>query len=120
MAKRYTEKEKKLIIQEFLEKYEKNPNLSANKFNTEKFGSPQSTFFKWLKLYDTNNIYKFRNSHDRRRKEQKASTFVSINKTALSLEQSVTVSTDFMKISIPVNCSKIEFVKILLAIKESK
>ena len=119
MAK-YSNQEKKLIIQEFLEKYKKNPNLSANKFNTEKFGSPQSTFFKWLKLYDTNNIYKFRNSHDRRRKEQKASTFVSINKTAVSLEQSVRVSTDFIKISILVNFFKNKFVKILLAIKESK
>ena len=118
MAK-YSNQEKKLIVQEFLEKYEKNPSLSANKFNTEKFGSPQSTFFKWLKLYDTNNIYKFRNSHDRRKKKQKVSTFVSINKTSVSLEQLVTINTDSMKISIPVNCSKNEFVKIISAIKES-
>jgi len=52
--------------------------------------------------------------------EKKSSTFVSINKTAVSLEQSVRVSTDFIKISILVNFFKNKFVKILLAIKESK
>jgi len=118
MAKRYSEEEKKLIVQEFLEKYKKDSKLSANKFNNEKFGLPQSAFCNWIRRYDTNNIYKFKNSHDRSKKEQKTSTFVPINKAAVMIEQSVTINIDFMKISIPINCSKDEFKNILAAIKE--
>jgi len=118
MANRYTEQEKKLIVQEFLEKYKKNSKLSANKFNTEKSGLSQSAFCNWIRRYDTNNIYKFKNSHDRSKRKQKNSTFVPINKAAVMIEQSVTINIDFMKISIPVNCSKNEFKNILSAIKE--
>jgi len=117
MAK-YSNQEKQLIVQEFLEKYKRDSSLSANKFNTEKFGSPQSSFFKWLKLYDTKHIYKPKNKHDRRRKIKNVSTFVAISKTPAMIEESVTVSTASIKISIPTNCSKNEFKNILAAIKE--
>jgi transposase-like protein len=118
MEKHYSANEKKTIVEEFLTIYKENSKLSARKFSINKFGTPNSLFHKWVKEYDINGIYKPINHHDRTRKTTKESSFVAIAKTPLIVNQSITININTMKISIPVNCSKKEFINILSALKE--
>ena len=119
MKNHYSVSRKKALVKEFLIKYKENPKLSATKFGVEALGMPHTAFVKWVKQYDTQNIYKPFNNHDRTKKE-KETTFVAVAHQSVpsSNEQSVIVQTNTFNISIPVHCTKQEFLTIFSAIKE--
>lgn len=48
---------KKSFIDEFLECYQKNPNLSFRQYGIDKLGRIHSSIYVWLKEFDVNNIY---------------------------------------------------------------
>ena len=54
----YTEEFKRNFINEFLERYKKDPTLSLRLFGIEKFGKVTSFIYLWLHKYDDNKIYK--------------------------------------------------------------
>jgi len=120
VRKHYSVSKKKALVKEFLIKYKENPKLSATKFGAESLGIPHTGFVKWVKQYDTQNVYKPFNNHSRTGKKEKETTFVAVgHQTVPSLkEQSVIIETNTFNISIPVHCTKQEFLTIFSAIKE--
>ena len=54
----YTEEFKRNFINEFLERYKKDPTLSLRLFGIEKLGKVTSVIYLWLDKYDDNKIYK--------------------------------------------------------------
>ena len=71
MRKHYSVSKKKALVKEFLIKYKENPKLSATKFGAESLGIPHTGFVKWVKQYDTQNVYKPFNNHRRTGKKKK-------------------------------------------------
>jgi hypothetical protein len=53
----YSPEFKENFINEFLDRYQKDPDLSLRKFGIEKFGKAVSLIYLWLPKYDVNNIY---------------------------------------------------------------
>ncbi|MCK9191344.1 MAG: hypothetical protein M0P10_07360 [Sphaerochaetaceae bacterium] len=47
---------KKSFIEEFLERYQKDQNLSFRKYGMDKLGRIHSSIYVWLKEFDVNNI----------------------------------------------------------------
>ncbi|MCK9181057.1 MAG: hypothetical protein M0P15_09475 [Bacteroides sp.] len=121
----YTEKFKRNFINEFLERYQKDPTLTLRVFGIEKFGKVTSFIYLWLNKYDVNKIYKVKNRGPRKKAVAVATPPVvkiinndDSKKISLTSQSKISIKIGNATIDMGNNYSKEDLILILSALKE--
>ena len=120
----YTEEFKENFINEFLDRYQKDPTLSLRQIGIEKFGKVKNNIYLWLSKYDVNKIYKANKNrgHKKNGSVLTNSPIVKIsnnkNKGYSNVKANISIKVGNALIEMGSNYSKEDLVLVLSALKE--